>query len=85
MNVRVLEVHIDLVLCGVADQTFVVREGEIGSNCAISLVVCNDSIIEQTALIQIVIRPLGVQRFAWKMQRSFEGEWVLFYGSCIDG
>jgi hypothetical protein len=44
-----------------ADQTFVVREleGEMGRSCAISLVVCIDSIVEQTALIQIVVRPPG--------------------------
>jgi hypothetical protein len=35
-NVRILEVHVNLVLCGITDQTFVVREGEIG---VISLVV----------------------------------------------
>jgi hypothetical protein len=58
-NVRVLEVHVDFVLCGVADQTFVVREGEMGRSCAISLVLCNDSIFEQTALIQIVVGPPG--------------------------
>jgi hypothetical protein len=45
MNVRVLEVHVDLVFCGVANQTFVVREGEIGRRCAISLVICKDSIV----------------------------------------
>jgi hypothetical protein len=59
MNVRVLEIHVDLVPCGVADQTFIVREGEIGRSCAISLVVCNDSIVEQRVLIQIVVRPPG--------------------------
>jgi hypothetical protein len=46
-NVRVVGVHrnhSDLVLCGVAGQTFVIREGDIGRprSCAIFLVVCND-------------------------------------------
>ena len=42
MNVRVVRVNGNLVLCSVTDQTFVVREGDIGRSCAISLVVCND-------------------------------------------
>jgi hypothetical protein len=29
-NVCVVGVHSDLVLCGVADQTFIMREGDIG-------------------------------------------------------
>jgi hypothetical protein len=42
INVHVMGVHGNLILCGIADQTFVVREGDIGRSCAISLVVCND-------------------------------------------
>ena len=30
INVRVMEVHGDMVLCGIANQVFVVREREIG-------------------------------------------------------
>jgi hypothetical protein len=38
-NVRVVGVHNNFVLCDVANQTFVIREGDIGRSCAISLVV----------------------------------------------
>ena len=34
INVRVVGVHSHLVLCDVANQTFVVREGDIGRGCA---------------------------------------------------
>jgi hypothetical protein len=37
-----VRVHSDLVLCGVADQTFVVGERNIRGGGAISLVICND-------------------------------------------
>ena len=36
---RVVRVHGDLVLRGIADQTLVIREGDIGRCCAVSLVV----------------------------------------------
>ena len=42
MNVRVVGVHGGMDLCGVADQTFVVKEGDIGRSCVVSFVVCND-------------------------------------------
>ena len=42
MDVRVVGVHGGMFLCGVADQTFVVKKGDIGRSCAISFVVCND-------------------------------------------
>ena len=42
INVRVMGVHGDLVFCSIANQTFIVREGDIGRSCAISLIVCND-------------------------------------------
>jgi hypothetical protein len=40
--VRVIGVHGDLVLCSIANQTFIVGEGDIGGSCAISLIVCNN-------------------------------------------
>ena len=42
MDLRIVRVHGNLVLRGIANQTFVVGEGDIGRGCAISLVVCND-------------------------------------------
>ena len=42
IDVRVNRVHGDLVLCGIANQTFIVREGYIRRGCAISLIVRND-------------------------------------------
>ena len=42
INLRVMGVHGDLVLCGIANQTFVVRERYIRRSCAISLIVRND-------------------------------------------
>ena len=42
IDLRVVRVHGNLVLCGITDQTFIVGEGYIGRGCAISLVVCND-------------------------------------------
>ena len=41
-DVRVMRVHGDLVLCGIANETLVVGEGDIRRGCAVSLVVCND-------------------------------------------
>ena len=42
IDVRIKGVHGELVLCSIANQTFVVSEGDIGRSYAISLVVCND-------------------------------------------
>jgi hypothetical protein len=87
MNVRVLEVHVDSVFCGVADQTFVVREGEIGRSCAISLIVCNDSIVEQTTLRQIVVRPpeSAEARLEDALRGASKVSGFFFYGYYIDG
>ena len=41
-DLRIMGVHGDLVLCSIADQALVVREGDVGRCCAISLIVCND-------------------------------------------
>ena len=38
-NSRVVRVHRDLVLCGIADETFGVRERYIGRRCPVTLVV----------------------------------------------
>jgi hypothetical protein len=40
--VRVVGVHGNLILCGITDKTFIVRKGDVGRRCAISLVVCDD-------------------------------------------
>ena len=42
IDLRVVRVHGNLVLCGIADQTFNVGKEDVGRSCAISLVVCND-------------------------------------------
>ena len=44
INLRIVRVHSesDLVLSGITDETFVIRERNIGWGCAVSLIVSND-------------------------------------------
>ena len=42
INIHVVGIHGGLVFCSIANQMFVVREGDIGRSCTVSLVVCND-------------------------------------------
>jgi hypothetical protein len=41
-NVRISRVHCDLIFCGIADETLVVREGDIRGGGAVTLVVGDD-------------------------------------------
>jgi hypothetical protein len=42
MHERVMGIHGDLVLCSIANQTFIVGEGDVGGSCAISMIVGNN-------------------------------------------
>ena len=37
-----MRIHGDLVLCGIADQTFIVGKGDIGRGCSITLIIGDD-------------------------------------------
>ena len=41
-DLRIMGIHGDLVLCGIANKTLVIREGDIRWSCAVSLIVCNN-------------------------------------------
>ena len=42
VDLRIMRVHSDLILCGITDKALAVREGDIRRSCSVSLVVCND-------------------------------------------
>lgn len=42
MNLRVVRIHGDLVLCGIADETLALRERDIGGSRPVALVIGDD-------------------------------------------
>ena len=42
MYLRVVRVHGNLVLCGIANETLALREGDVGRGRAVTLVIGND-------------------------------------------
>src|SRR5882762_1395166 len=67
VDVRVKGVHGDLILCSITNNTFIVRERDVGGSCAISLIVCNNFytiILPHTAFVVLVV-VVGVWRPWW--------------------